>query len=121
MVRRTLTILTGAAVACGLCAAALPPALEAAFHNTIVSTYPDGRQAHLWLNADGSYRAQGRKHDPSRGTWEVKGEQICLHQTKPATLPIPYCTAIPSGEVGSRWSAKSVFGDPLRVQLVAGR
>jgi hypothetical protein len=121
MVRRAPTSLTSAAVACVLCAAAPPPQLEAAFHNTIVSTYPDGRQARLWLNKDGSYRAQGRRHDPSHGTWTVKGDQICLHQHKPATVPIAYCTAIPSGEVGSHWSAKSVFGDPLRVQLVAGR
>jgi hypothetical protein len=121
MVRRSIIILTSVAVVGGLCAAAAPPALEAAFHNTIVSTYPDGRQARLWLNKDGSYRAQGRRHDPSNGTWDVKGDQICLHQKTPATVPIAYCTAIPSGEVGSQWSAKSVFGDPLRVQLVAGR
>jgi hypothetical protein len=39
--------------------------LELAFSNTIVSTYPDGRKAKLWLNRDGSYRrrdaAAGRR------------------------------------------------------------
>ena len=111
-----------AAVAC--CAAAPAPTatLREAFSNTIVSTYPDGRTAKLWLNADGTYRAQGRKRDPSNGKWRLKGsDQICLRQSKPATLPLSYCTAVPSGGVGSTWAAKSVFGDPLKVKLIAGR
>ncbi len=111
-------ILMAAAVTAGAGTAALEPA----FHNTIVSTYPDGRQAELWLSADGTYTAEGRKHDMSNGVWTLKGDdQICLRQKKPATIPLPYCTAVPTGGVGSTWSAKSVFGDALRVKLVAGR
>ena len=96
-------------------------ALTPAFRNTIVSTYPDGRQAKLWLSPGGTYTAEGRKHDRSNGVWSLKGDdQICLRQKSPATLPLPYCTALPSGGVGATWSAKSVFGDALRVTLVAG-
>ncbi len=96
--------------------------LAPAFKNTVVSTYPDGRQAKLWLSSDGTYKAEGRKHDPSNGTWKLKGDQICMKQKSPRPpLPISYCTAIPSGEVGSTWSAKSVFGDPLKVKLISGR
>ena len=95
--------------------------VEAAFGNTIVSTYPDGRQSHLWLAKDGTYTAEGRKHDPSNGTWKLKGDQICLRQKKPATLPISYCTAVPSGGVGSTWSAKAVTGEAIKVKLVAGK
>jgi hypothetical protein len=110
--------LMAAAMAAGGGAAALQPA----FHNTIVSTYPDGRKAELWLSADGTYTAEGRKHDRSNGVWTLKGsDQICLRQKTPATIPLPYCTAVPSGGVGATWSAKSVFGDALRVKLVAGR
>ncbi len=95
--------------------------LAPAFKNTVVSTYPDGRQAKLWLSSDGTYRAEGRKHDMSDGKWKLKGEEICMRQSHPATLPLSYCTAVPSGGVGSTWEAKSVFGDPLKVELVAGR
>lgn len=95
--------------------------LAPAFKNTVVSTYPDGRQAKLWLSPSGSYKAEGRKHDMSTGTWKLKDDQICMRQSSPKTLPISYCTAIPSGGVGSTWSAKSVFGDPLQVKLVSGR
>lgn len=99
-----------------------PPQLEPAFSGTIVSTYPDGRKAELWLSPGGTYRAEGRKKDMSNGVWKLKGsDQICLRQKKPATLPLSYCTAVPSGGVGSTWTAKSVFGSPLKVKLIAGR
>ena len=39
--------------------------VKIAFGNTIVSTYPDGRQAQLWLHPDGSYTAEGRRLDRS--------------------------------------------------------
>ncbi len=41
--------------------------LEPAFANTIVSTYPDGRTAKLWLERDGAYRGQSRKGTGRRG------------------------------------------------------
>jgi len=103
-----------------LCGAADKSDLAPAFKNTVVSTYPDGRQAKLWLAPDGTYKAQGRKSDASDGTWKIKGEQICMKQKHPFSPPIGYCTAVPTGKVGSTWAAKSVFGDPLKVKLVAG-
>jgi len=112
---------TAAAASALLVAAADKPELTAAFQSTVVSTYPDGRTARLWLSSDGSYTAEGRKKDRSSGHWKLKDDQICLRQSDPATVPISYCTAVPSGGVGSAWSAKSVFGDPLKVELVAGR
>jgi hypothetical protein len=120
--KRVLIIAAGAALCCATAAHAAPAALSEAFRNTIVSTYPDGRQAKLWLAEGGTYTAEGRRHDRSNGTWKLKGaDQICLKQSHPATVPISYCTAVPSGGVGATWSAKSVFGDPLKVKLVAGR
>jgi hypothetical protein len=93
-------------------------ALEPAFKGTIISTYPDGRTAKLWLNPDGTYRGQGRRGKPSSGKWTLKGSQICLKQSKPMGAPFSYCTAVPDG---ASWSAKAVTGEPIRVKLVSGR
>ena len=40
-----------------------PPELQKAFEGTIVSVYPDGRVAHVWLRPDGTYTQEGRRHD----------------------------------------------------------
>ena len=94
--------------------------LQLAFGNTIVSTYPDGRQAHLWLQPDGAYTALGRHGDRTSGSWKVKGERICFKQAKPRAFPISYCTRIPAGGMGTSWQAKAVTGEMLRVQLIYG-
>jgi hypothetical protein len=95
--------------------------LELAFSNTIVSTYPDGRKAKLWLNRDGSYRAQGRRGRPSSGRWTLKGERICLKQSRPFPGPFSYCTTVKRGGVGAKWTGKAVTGEPIRIELVGGR
>lgn len=95
--------------------------LEPAFANTIVSTYPDGRKAKLWLNRDGSYRAQGRRGKPSAGAWSLKGEKLCLKQKKPIPGPFSYCTPVKRGGVGTSWSGKAVTGEKISIQVVAGR
>ena len=121
MIQKVVFAVSAAAAAL-LVAGADRSDLEPAFHNTVVSTYPDGRQARLWLDPDGSYTAEGRKGDHTSGHWTLKGEEICLRQSSPPTLPISYCTAVPPpGGVGAVWAAKSVFGDPLKVTLVPGR
>lgn len=97
------------------------PALEPAFRNTIVSTYPDGRTALLWLNPDGTYRAQGRRRTPSSGRWMLKGEEICLKQLRPFRAPMSFCTPVKAGGVGTAWMGKAVTGERIRVQVVAGR
>jgi hypothetical protein len=94
--------------------------VEKSFGNTIVSTYPDGRQGELWLQRGGTYTAEGRRHDRSSGHWKVKGGKLCLSQSSPVPVPFTYCTAIPSGGVGSTWSAKAVSGEAIRVKLVKG-
>jgi len=118
---RSITVLALAASLIGSVAAAAPSPLAKAFGNTIVSTYPDGRTARLWLQPGGTYTAQGRRHDPSSGHWSLKGGKVCLKQSKPMWTPFTYCTAVPSGGVGSSWSAKAVTGEAIRVKLVAGR
>ena len=97
------------------------PDVSPAFGNTVVSTYPDGRKAHLWLAEDGSYTPTGRRKTPSSGVWSVKGGKVCLKQKKPMAAPFTYCTAAPSGGVGASWKAKAVTGEPVTVTLVKGR
>ena len=99
-------------------AAPVPTKLEPAFGGTIVSTYPDGRTAELWLDRSGGYTAMGRRKDRSSGHWKVSGEKICLKQSRPFPAPFSFCTPLPSGET---WSAKAVTGEPIRVKLVRGR
>lgn len=98
--------------------AAADPRLNPAFSGTIVSTYPDGRTAHLWLNRDGTYTGEGRRRKPSSGVWSIKGERICLKQRKPFPAPFTHCEAIPSGQP---WSSKAVTGEAVKVKLVPGR
>jgi len=96
--------------------------VQAAFGNTIVSTYPDGRTGKLWLNADGTYTAVGRRRKPSSGVWKVRGGKICLSQKKPRPGPISYCTAFPAnGGVGASWPGRAVTGERIRISLVAGK
>lgn len=102
-------------------APAAPPGLEAAFRNTIVSTYPDGRTARLWLDPGGTYRGQGRRGGSNSGVWAIDGENICFSQRRPLPMPIRYCTPVMRGDVGARWTAKAVTGETISVQLVAGR
>ena len=104
---------------------AAPPAyaggLQAAFGNTIVSTYPDGRTAKLWLNADGSYDGLSRHRTRSGGRWSVKGERLCLKQSRPFFYPFAWCSPLVSGGVGTTWSGKAPTGEAIRLTLVPGR
>ena len=121
MIRITALALAAALLAAPAWTQPANAALEPAFSNTIVSTYPDGRKAKLWLNRDGTYRAQGRRGRPSSGRWSVKGQQICLKQTRPFPAPFSYCTPVRRGGVGTSWTGKAVTGERIRIQLVAGR
>ncbi|MBV9509132.1 MAG: hypothetical protein JO303_02475 [Caulobacteraceae bacterium] len=125
---RSAAVLITAALAASLAAgaAADPSSADAArvseaFGNTIISTYPDGRTAELWLKPGGAYSAKGRRGDPSSGRWTVKGSKLCLKQSRPLPMFISYCTPIPDGGMGHAWSAKAVTGEPIRVQLIKGQ
>ena len=96
--------------------------LAAAYHNTLLSVYPDGRKAKLWLNADHTYTAEGRRHDRSAGHWKLKSGQICMTQSKPFAVPFfTYCTDLHAGGVGTSWQAKAPTGETIKVTLIRGR
>lgn len=121
---RTITIALLAAAIAGLVHAkdrTAPGPVEAAFGNTIVSTYADGRTGELWLAPDGSYTAEGRRHDPSRGYWSAKGQRLCLKQVRPVPVPFSFCTPIPKVGMGQAWAAKAASGEAITVRVVTGR
>lgn len=96
-----------------------PDALRAAFGNTIMSTYPDGRQAELWLSANGHYAAKGRRGDDSSGVWQTRRGRLCLRQRRPFPAPWSFCTRIPT-RTDQAWSARAVTGERVRVSLLRG-
>jgi len=107
-----------AGAAFGVETAASP--VSAAFGNTILSTYPDGRTAEIWLSPDGSYMGEGRSHDPSSGHWSVKGGKLCFRQSRPIPVPFSDCFPLPSGGLNSAWSGKAPTGEATRIQLKPG-
>lgn len=97
------------------------PDLGPAFRNTIVSTFPDGRRARLWLEPDGAYHAEGRDAGRSSGRWSIQGERICLRQRRPFPSPMTWCTEIREPQVGAVWTTRGLSGEMVRVEVVAGR
>lgn len=95
--------------------------LAPAFGNTLVSTYPDGRTARMWLQADGRYEGQGRRGGRSSGRWSVREGDLCFSQRRPIPVPRSFCTPIVRGGVGTKWTARAVTGETIQVELVAGR
>ncbi|HXA37391.1 MAG TPA: hypothetical protein VNW53_00185 [Phenylobacterium sp.] len=97
-------------------------AIAAAFGNTVTTTYPDGRSQQIWLQPGGLWTGLGRTHAPFAGTWDLKGQKICLKQKKPPTLGLSYCAPFPANaRVGDGWPSKDFFGTPIQVRLVAGQ
>jgi hypothetical protein len=113
------TVVAAMSIAPTVSLAASP--VEAAFGNTIVSTYPSGRSTKLWLQRNGTYEGQRTNGKRTAGKWTLKGGKVCLKQTRPAGIPISFCSTIPRGKVGTTWNSKSPKGEPLRNRLVAGR
>lgn len=98
-----------------------PRGVAAAFGNTVKALYPDGKHQRIWLHADGTWDAVGRRGKATSGKWTVKGEKVCLKQAKPIPIPISYCTDFPSdGGVGAVWTSKDIAGEPIRITLVKG-
>lgn len=97
-----------------LIAAAPPPQLEKAFSGTIVSTYPDGRIAKLWMRSDGTYESEGRRHEHHTGRWKMSGEKVCFKRGF-----FGYCTKVPTD--GASFTTKAVTGETIQVRLEPGR
>ena len=112
--------LAAMAAAALLGGAAQASPLDDVIGNTIVSTYPDGRTGELWLHADGSYTAEGRRGDPSNGHWSVSGDKLCLKQFRPMPSPMSFCVGLPTNGLRDGWTRKAITGETIRVRLVHG-
>ncbi len=124
----TLALATALGVVCAFSSAsaqqtpvASADRVQEAFGNTIQSTYPDGRTAELWLAQDGSYTAEGRRHDPSSGHWTVKADKLCLKQSRPIAAPFSYCVPLPASGLSASWTGKAYTGEAIQIALVRGR
>jgi len=114
-----LIALGGVLVMLGAAGTRPPPIIQKAFGNTIVSTYPDNREARLWLEPSGSYVAIGPPGDRTQGEWRIKGGKLCLKQVHPPMLPfLRYCTPIPDD---APWTTKAITGETIRVWIAEGR
>ena len=95
--------------------------MAAAFGNTVMSIYPDGRTQKIWLHPDGLWDGVSRRGEPLSGKWTMKGDKVCLRQTKPPTLPFSYCTGFPDDpHVGVTWTAKDFGGTPIKLTVLKG-
>jgi hypothetical protein len=109
-------------LAAGVIAASAPvAAIEPAFGNTIVTSYPNGKITRTWLHPDGTYEARRANGERTGGVWKLKGGQLCITQKQPVYVPLTFCTPIVPGGVGVSWTAKGLMGEPVRNTLVAGR
>lgn len=120
MIRLALGLAASALLLAAPASAQAPSALQPAFGNTVLSTYPDGRTARLWLRSNGTYRGQGRRGGFSSGRWTVKGQEICFKQSRPFPAPFSHCTPLPKAGAGASWTAKAVTGEPIRLSIVPG-
>jgi len=95
--------------------------VAAAFGNTVITTYPDGRTQKIWLKEDGSFEGISRRGNHIAGAWTLKGEQVCLKQSRPIPIPISYCTDFPAtGAPGVEWTSKDLRGTPIKLTLHKG-
>jgi hypothetical protein len=95
--------------------------VKPAFGNTVLSVYPDGRSQKIWMHPDGTWDGQSRRGTPLAGSWNVKGDKVCMKQSKPPTLPVAYCTAFPQKTyVGVSWTSKDMSGTPIELKVVHG-
>jgi hypothetical protein len=114
------------ALAFGLATTAAPvlaqsPGVAVAFGNTILSTYPDGRIARLWLQPNGRFEGHNERGVAVSGHWRLKGARVCLRQARPIPIPLSFCTPAPAADVGVAWTARAATGEELNVKIVEGR
>jgi hypothetical protein len=100
-------------------AATAPPAnVKAAFGNTVLTIDPDGRSRKIWLKPDGTWTGLSRRGLDLAGKWSVKGDKVCLKQSKPRLLG-SLCETFPTRpETGVE--AQDPTGKTIRLKLVKG-
>ena len=100
-------------------AATAPTAnVKAAFGNTVLTIDPDGRSRKIWLKPNGTWTGLSRRGLDLAGKWTVKGDKVCLKQSKPRLFG-SLCETFPTDpEVGIE--AKDPTGKTVHLKLVKG-
>lgn len=94
------------------------------YGNTVTITFPDGKTAKGYVNADKTWE---RHHDDGpvfKGTYEVKGEEVCFTQKEPPPPPEmkqPACAKVDAHKAGDSWSVKDDKGNETKYSMTAGR
>ena len=123
---RTLLSLAAAALAVSALSAPLAASaadkgaanVAAAFGNTVVSIDPDGRSRKIWLQPDGSWTGLSRRGLALAGKWTVKGEKVCLSQSKPRLFG-SLCQEFPT-DPKTGVDTKDPTGKSVHLKLVKG-
>ena len=123
---KSATLLLATLIAASLATplAATPPAkvppvnVEPAFGNTVLTIDPDGRSRKIWLSPDGTWTGRSRRGLDLAGKWSVKGDKVCLKQSKPR-LPGSMCERFPM-QFGPGVETKDPTGTKVRLKLVKG-
>ncbi|RZJ17124.1 MAG: hypothetical protein EON91_10625 [Brevundimonas sp.] len=121
---RTVATFVGAAT---IATAALGPApvawadMQAAFTNTIVSRYPNGKWVKHFFEPGGGYRAEFQDGRRMTAHWAVEGDQVCLTNIRPVSILRRYCTPLVEADIGDTWPARDPLGRRVSNTLVAGR
>ena len=119
---RLMGLLLAACLAAPLAAhAANTPSanVEAAFGNTVLTVDPDGRSRKIWLQPDGTWTGISRRGLDLAGRWTVRGDKVCLSQSKPR-LFASMCEKFPT-DLGAGIEAKDPTGKMVRLKLVKGQ
>lgn len=99
-------------------AAGEPANVSAAFGNTLVTVDPDGRTRQIWLKPDGTWSGRSRRGLALAGKWTVKGDRVCLTQSKPHLIG-SMCETVP--RLGAADEAGDPAGNKVRLKLVRGQ
>jgi hypothetical protein len=120
MLIRTAVALAASFTALNAQAEELSP-VATAFGNTVLSIYPDGRSQKIWLHPNGEWDGLGRNNQPLAGRWTLRGDRVCMRQTRPPTLPLSYCTTFPAdAHIGVMWTSRDITGTPIRLTVLKG-
>jgi hypothetical protein len=93
--------------------------VQATFGNTVFSMYPDGRSQKIWLHPDGTWEGKSRRGNPLSGKWTLRGDKVCLRQSRPPTLPISFCQVMPK-DPDVTMTSKDLTGQTIHLKIVKG-
>jgi hypothetical protein len=93
--------------------------VQATFGNTVMSIYPDGRSQKIWLHADGTWDGKSRRNIALSGKWTMKGDKVCLRQSRPPTLPISFCQTMPK-DPDVTLTSHDLTGQTIHLKIVKG-